>query len=165
MPRISGPPNSLFPRPVKLSIYNGHAGTLVDVANVALLDSAGTNLVRNGDFSEGMHRWFFSTDSHLPWHVKNLYIHVLFEQGWLGLICFMALITYAIVRLLLRAWGNELASLALFTSLTAFLVVGLVDSLIDETRLGFLFFLLLITGLMVDKSLTRYGNYQTGRFA
>ncbi|CAH1083241.1 VanZ family protein [Candidatus Nitrotoga sp. 1052] len=159
-----GPPNSLFPRPVKLSIYNGRAGTLVDVANVALLDSAGRDLVRNGDFSEGMHHWFFSTDSHLPWHIKNLYIHVLFEQGWLGLICFMALITYVIGRLLPRAWGNEPASLALFTALTAFLVVGLVDSLIDETRLGFLFYLLLIAGLMVDKGSTRYGNYQTGRF-
>jgi VanZ family protein len=158
-----GPPNSLFQRPVKLSIYNGHAGTLVDVANVALLDSAGSNLVRNGDFSEGMHHWFFSTDSHLPWHVKNLYIHVLFEQGWLGLICFMSLITYVIGRLLLRAWANEPASLALFTSLTAFLVVGLVDSLIDETRLGFLFYLLLIAGLMADKGSTRYGNYQNER--
>lgn len=157
-----GPPHNLFPRPVKLSIFNGHAGTLVDVDNVALRDSSGNNLVRNGDFSEGMHRWFFSTDSHLPWHVKNLYIHVLFEQGWLGLICFMILIAYAMVRLMLRAWDNEPASLALFTSLTAFLVVGLVDSLIDETRLGFLFYFLLIAGLMADKGFTRYGNYQTG---
>ena len=158
-----GPPNSLFSRPVKLSIYNGHTGTVMDVANVALLDSAGSNLVRNGDFSEGMHHWFFSTVSHLPWHVKNLYIHVLFEQGWLGLICFMSLITYVIGRLLLRAWSNEPASLALFASLTAFLVVGLVDSLIDETRLGFLFYLMMIAGLVADKGSTRYGNYQNER--
>lgn len=160
-----GPPNSLFPRPVKLSIFNGRAGTLVDVDNVALRDLSGNDLVRNGDFSEGMHRWFFSTDSHLPWHVKNLYIHVLFEQGWLGLIGFMILVTYVMVRLLLRAWSNEPASLALFASLIAFLVVGLVDSLIDETRMAFLFYLLLIAGLMADKDSTRYGNYQTGRFA
>lgn len=160
-----GPPNSLFPRPVKLSIFNGNAGTLVDVDNVALRDSSGSNLVRNGDFSEGMHHWFFSTDSHLPWHVKNLYIHVLFEQGWLGLICFMTLITYTLVRLILRAWGNEPANLALITSLTAFLVLGLVDSLIDETRLGFLFYLLLIAGLMADGRSARCGNSQTGCLA
>ncbi len=160
-----GPPNSLFPRPVKLSIFNGHAGTLVDVRNVALRDSSGNDLVHNGDFSEGMHRWFFSTDSHLPWHVKNLYIHVLFEQGWLGLIGFMTLVTYVMVRLLLRAWDNEPTSLALFASLIAFLVVGLVDSLIDETRMAFLFYLLLIAGLMADKDSIRYGNYKTGRFA
>jgi VanZ family protein len=160
-----GPPNSLFPRPVKLSIFNGHAGTLVDVGNVALRDLSGNNLVHNGDFSEGMHRWFFSTDSHLPWHVKNLYIHVLFEQGWLGLIGFMILVIYVMVRLLLRVWGNEPVSLALFASLIAFLVVGLVDSLVDETRMGFLFYLLLIAGLMTDKGSTRHGNYQTGRIA
>jgi VanZ family protein len=163
--RNFGPPNSLFPRPVKLSIFNGHAGTLVDVGNVALRDSSGNNLVHNGDFSEGMHRWFFSTDSHLPWHVKNLYIHVLFEQGWLGLVGFMILVIYVMVRLLLRAWGNEPVSLALFASLIAFLVVGLVDSLVDETRMGFLFYLLLIAGLMTDKGSTRHGNYQTGRVA
>ncbi|MGC2047648.1 MAG: VanZ family protein [Gallionella sp.] len=153
-----GPPNSLLARPVKLSIFNGHAGTLVDVDNVALLDSTGINLVRNGDFSEGMHHWFFSTDSHLTWHIKNLYLHVLFEQGWFGLICFMMLVAYTIVRLLQRAWNNAPPSLALFASLTAFLVVGMVDSLIDETRLGFLFYLLLIAGLMVDESSKRVSN-------
>lgn len=157
-----GPPGSRFPRPVKLSIYNGHAGTLVDVDNVALRDSAGNNLVRNGDFSEGMHHWFFSTDSHLAWHTKNLYIHVLFEQGWFGLICFMTLIIYTIARLLLRALSNEPVCLAFFTSLTALLVVGVVDSLIDETRLGFLFYLLLIAGLMVAKCCVRL-NAETSK--
>jgi VanZ family protein len=150
-----GPPGSRFPRPVKLSIYNDYAGTLVDVDNIALRDSAGSNLVRNGDFSEGMHHWFFSTDSHLAWHAKNLYIHVLFEQGWFGLICFIALIIYTMARLLRCALNNEPVCLALFTSLAAFLVVGVVDSLIDETRLGFLFYLMLIAGLMVDKCCVR----------
>ena len=145
-----GPPHSRLPRPVKLSLFNGYAGTLVDVDNVALLDSSGTNLVRNGDFSEGMHHWFFSTDSHLAWHTENLYINVLFEQGWFGLIWFMALVIYTLMRLLQHAWHYEPGSLALFASLTAFLVLGLVDSLIDETRISFLFYLLLVAGLMAD---------------
>ena len=163
--RNFGPPGSLFPRPVKLSFFNGHAGTLVDVDNVTLRDAAGNNLVRNGDFSEGMHHWFFSTDSHLAWHTKNLYLHILFDQGWFGLVCFMMLILYTLTRLLLRAWGNEPASLALFASLTAFLIVGLVDTMIDETRLGFLLFLLLIAGLMADGRSAVRGNTQTGRLA
>jgi VanZ family protein len=150
-----GPPGSRFARPVKLSMFNGQPHTLVDVDNVALRDSTGINLVRNGDFSNGMHHWFFSTDSHLAWHTKNLYIHVLFEQGWFGLICFMTLIIYTLARLLRRALNNEPVCLALFASLSAFLVVGVVDSLIDETRLGFLFYLLLIAGLMVDKGSVR----------
>lgn len=148
--RKFGPPRSLFPRPVKLSIFNGQAGSLVDVDNVALRDRSGKDLVRNGDFSDGMHRWFFSTDSHLAWHAKNLYLHVLFEQGWVGLIVFLSLIVYAAARWLSRAWSGDPLSLALCASLAAFLVVGMVDSLIDETRLGFLLYLLLIAGLVAD---------------
>ena len=54
-----GPPGSLFPRPVKLSLVNDHGGTLVDVDNVSLRDEAGYSLVLNGDFSASMHHWFF----------------------------------------------------------------------------------------------------------
>ncbi|MDE2366720.1 MAG: O-antigen ligase family protein, partial [Betaproteobacteria bacterium] len=68
-----GPPGSRFERPVKLSLYNNLAGTVVDVDNVALRDMQGNNLVHNGDFSRGMDRWSFSTDNYLPWHVENLY--------------------------------------------------------------------------------------------
>ncbi|MBA4141481.1 MAG: VanZ family protein [Nitrosospira sp.] len=145
-----GPPGSRFARPIKLSIYNGQPGTVVDVDNVALFDAAGANLVRNGDFSSGMHYWFFSTDNYLPWHVENLYLNVFFEQGWLGLFCFLALITYAMVRWLSRALRNDPLSLVLCASFTAFLVVGMLNSWADEPRLSFFFYLLLIAGLTAD---------------
>lgn len=144
-----GPPGSLFPRPVKLSMFNGRTGTVVDVDNVALTDASGRSLVVNGDFSRGMDHWFFSTDSHLAWHAKNLFIHVLFEQGWVGLIIFAMLVAYAVACAFKRGWHNDALGVALFASLAAFLVVGIVDSLIDETRIGFLFFLLLGVGLLV----------------
>jgi O-antigen ligase len=147
------PENTLFPRPVKLSIFNGRPGSVVEVDNLVLRDMAGKNLVNNGDFSDGMHHWFFSTDSHLAWHVKNLYLHIMFEQGWVGLIFFLFLVTYAAVRWLPRVRHNDPLSLALCASLTAFFVVGMVDSLIDETRLSFLFYFLLIVGFVADGSL------------
>jgi len=149
-----GPPGSLFPRPVKLSLFNDRSGTLVDVDNVALRDAAGHNLVRNGDFSAGMHHWFFSTDSHLAWHAKNLFIHVLFEQGWVGLACFLGLLAYTLARLLKHARDYDPLSLTLFASLAAFLLVGMIDSLVDETRIGFLFYLILIMSLVADARLT-----------
>ena len=142
-----GPPGSLLQRPVKLSIFNQDKAVLIDVDNVTLLDETGRNLVRNGDFSKGMQRWFFSTDSHLAWHVKNLFIHILFEQGWLGLGAFLALLVVAGLTLLRRA-SHDAMALTLIISLTSFLIVGLVDSLIDEPRLGFLFFWLLAIGLV-----------------
>jgi VanZ family protein len=146
-----GPPGSQIQRPVKLSLYNMRAGTTMDIDNVMLKDSSGNNLVRNGDFSDGMHHWFFSTDSHLSWHIKNLYLHVFFEQGWFGFICFMALVGYTLIRLLSHARHNDALGLTIFASLIPFLAVGMVDSLVDETRIGFLFYLLLITGLVADR--------------
>jgi VanZ family protein len=145
-----GPPGSRLERPVKLSLFNTVPGSVVDVDNVILRDMHGNNLVRNSNFSSGMHRWFFSTDSYLPWHVENLYLNVYFEQGWLGLILFLALIGYAITRWLPRAWRQDALSLALLGSLTAFLAVGTLNSWADEPRLSFLFYLLLIAGLAAD---------------
>jgi hypothetical protein len=145
-----GPPGSRFARPVKLSLYNGLSGTVVDVDNVILRDMHGNNMVQNSNFSAGMHHWFFSTDNYLPWHVENLYLNVYFEQGWLGLILFLALIGYAIARWLPRAWKQDALSLALLASLTAFLAVGTLNSWADEPRLSFLFYLLLLAGLAAD---------------
>jgi hypothetical protein len=142
-----GPPDSLLQRPVKLSMFNQDRTTVIDVDNVAMLDEAGRNLVRNGDFAEGMQRWFFSTDSHLAWRAKNLFIHVLFEQGWIGLAAFVSLLVAAGLTLLRRA-GHDVMALTLVVSLVSFLVVGLVDSLIDAPRLGFLFFWLLLIALI-----------------
>lgn len=142
-----GPPGSLFKRPVKLSMFNQDKTTHIDVDNVALLDGGGHNLVRNGSFSNGMQAWFFSTDSHLAWHAKNLFIHVLFEQGWLGLGAFLMVLAAAGWSLLKRA-GHDAQALTLLVALTGFLIVGLIDSLIDEPRLDFLFFWLLLIALI-----------------
>lgn len=142
-----GPPGSLLQRPVKLAMFNQGKATLIDVDNVSLLDESGSNLVRNGDFSKGMQAWFFSTDSHLAWHAKNMFVHVLFEQGWLGLSALVLVLATAGLTLLRRITHDALA-LTLFVSLTAFLIVGLVDSLIDEPRLDFLFFWLLTIALI-----------------
>ena len=144
-----GPPGSRFSRPVKLSIFNGRKDTVVDVDNVTLTNAVGQSLLVNGDFNEGMSHWFFSTDSHLAWHTKNLFVHVLFEQGWVGLSLFVMLLGYTLAHAFKRGWHNDPLGVALFASLSAFFVVGLVDSLIDETRIGFLFFMLLNVGLLI----------------
>jgi O-antigen ligase len=123
---------------------------VVDVDNVVLRDQAGNNLVRNSEFSSGMHHWFFSVDNYLPWHLENLYLNVFFEQGWFGIICFVALIAYAIACWLPRALRNDALSLVLCASLAAFLAVGMLNSWADEPRLSFLFYLLLMAGLIAD---------------
>ena len=133
-------------RPVKLSLYNGGTKNAhVDVDNIFLGTLDGRNILSNGDFARQMDHWLFSADTHLPWHIHNLFITILFDQGWFGLFSFSLFALLSIQRAFVNAWhGNPLAaaSLAAFCS---FLVVGLFDTLIDAPR--FLFTLLTLGGL------------------
>jgi len=141
--------NKPFNRPVKLSLYNGKPGTTVDIDHISLMGADGNNLIRNGDFTDGMSHWFFSTDDHLSSHIENLFLHVLFEQGLFGLFCFLILTAYVLVKLSKQAWQGNPLSIALSTSLIAFITIGMVGSLIDEPRLAFLFYLLLTNMVVV----------------
>lgn len=139
---------SLSKRPVQLSLYNGTPNTIVDVDNVSLTDALGRNLIANGDFTHGTDSWFFSTDNHLPWHIKNLAVHVLFDQGWLGLGAFFLLLANAIYTLCRQLLRQNTFAAILLASFSGFMVVGLVDSPFDAPRLSLLFFLLLFIALM-----------------
>jgi hypothetical protein len=105
----------------------------MDVDDVRLIGADGVNLVANGDFSKGMDHWFFSTDNHLPWHIKNLPLQIFFEQGVVGIFAFALLLWTAMSRGLSYGRKNLLVA-ALLSSLVGFLVVGLFDSLIDVPR-------------------------------
>ena len=51
----------------------------------AVLPAQATELLANGDFNRGLAHWFYSSDKHhMPWHAKNLAVHLYFEQGLLG---------------------------------------------------------------------------------
>lgn len=140
---------NLSMRPVQLSLYNGTANTIVDVDNVSLTDAAGRNLIANGDFTQGMNFWFFSTDNHLPWHIKNLPLHVLFDQGWLGVGALFLLLLKAIVNCCRQITKQHNAFMAiLLSAFSGFMVEGLVDSPFDAPRLTLLFFLLMFFALI-----------------
>jgi hypothetical protein len=132
----------LVRRPVELSLYNETEGAQIDVDDVQLRDAAGSELVRNGDFSAGSDYWFFKTHSHLPWHIKNLWIAVLFEQGWFGLASFVLLAVALIWRLAPGVWRGDQMAAALLASIAGFLTVGLFGSLFDTPRIATLFFTL-----------------------
>lgn len=135
-------------RPVQLSLFNNAKNLIVDVDNVSLTDASDTNLIANGDFTHGIDHWFFSTDNHLPWHIKNLWVHILFDQGWLGVCAFFLLFAHAIYSCSLKLRHHNVFAAILLASFSGFMVVGLVDSPFDAPRLTFLFFLLLFLALM-----------------
>lgn len=132
--------------PVELFLYNPGQGGVVEIDNLRLVDSRERDLLCNGTFSRGSDCWFFKTHSHLPWHIKNLWVHLLFEHGWLGVLAFAALAVVAGTRLARAGWrGNHLAW-AVLASLAGMLTVGLFDSLLDAPRLTAWLIALLLLG-------------------
>jgi len=120
----------------------------VEVDNLSLTDARGLNLLSNGDFSNGMAQWFFTSDrNHLPWHAKNLALHVSIEQGLIGLALLALLVVGALWRLSFgRAQDHPLAP-AIAGALIAFLVVGAFDSLLNVPRVALLFYFFVLLGL------------------
>lgn len=123
-------------------------GSRVDLDNLKITDSGGRNTLVNGDFSSDMARWFFTSDrNHLPWHMKNIFLHALFEQGIVGLAALGLLVLAALMRSLVGQRAYHPLAPAIIAAIVGFLVVGLFDSLLDVPRVAFLFFLLLMIGI------------------
>jgi len=147
IPPLPAPRNAMAALvPIKLSIATPSAGPAIDVDNVSLRPAGtGNYLVRNGSFAHGMDRWFFATDVDPPWHIHSLPLALLFDLGWVGLIAAAAVLSMALAgggKALLR--GN-VAGIAAFAGLVAFLVSGSLNTLIDEPR--FLWLLGVLTWL------------------
>jgi hypothetical protein len=139
--------NWFAPRLAFFSIELTSGLRTADIDNVSVVDAQGVELLHNGTFADGFARWFFTSDKyHLPWHMKNLVLAVLFEQGLLGVLALGGLVAASVV-LLARAIrrGGALAP-ALLAALAAFLLVGLFDSLLDVSRVAFLFYFLVLAG-------------------
>lgn len=136
------------PRFVVFSVALGSPASAVEIAELSLRDAAEPALLANSDFSRGMAHWFFSSDRlQLPWHIKNLGLHLLFEQGLLGLSLGISLVVAVLWRCSFgHARAHALAP-AVVGALLGFLLVGLFDSLIDAPRVAFLFYALLLLGL------------------
>jgi hypothetical protein len=147
-----GSHSALHLRPTILTLVVDRAGTLVDIDQIRVRDRSGRDLVANGGF-QGSDRWFFTSDrSHLPWHAKNLWLGIWFDQGWFGLMAFIAFGSVAMLAALRMAKSNETFGAAIAPSLAAFFLVGLFDTLLDATRLASIFYLLCVTVVIAGPS-------------
>jgi hypothetical protein len=137
----------LPPAPVELSFANQRAGSIIDLTGVQLTDADGRNLVANGDFAAGADRWFFTTDDYLSWRVENVWLQMLFDQGWLGLLTFTSLTVYLVAGLLRRLGRGDALACGLLASIAGILSVGLFGSILDSPRIALLFYLTLLLAL------------------
>ncbi|QDL36583.1 hypothetical protein [Rhodoferax sediminis] len=137
--------NWYAPRLLAFSMAMASSGGVANLADVALTGADGRELLTNGDFSAGMAHWFFSSDRyHMPWHIKSLYMDVLFDQGLVGLALWGLLLAGALWRTSLGGARRHSLAPALAASLSGFAVVGLFDSLVDVPRVAWLFYLLVL---------------------
>jgi hypothetical protein len=146
-PELGGGP-WYAPRIKMFSLGIANPSGAADIDEVALIGPGGEPLLANGDFSNDMEHWFFSSDhNHMPWHAKNILVNVLFDQGYFGLALFLLMTVGALWRLNLgKARQHELAPY-LSAAIIGFLVVGMFDSLIDVPRLALGYYLLILLAL------------------
>ena len=128
--------------PFKLTLATPGTGALLDVDNLRLYAAGDAGLLHNGDFHAGMDRWFFATDIDPPWHIHNLAVSVLFDQGWFGVLAWLALLAVALGGGWRAARRGSAAGLAALAGLGAFLVSGSLNTLIDAPRFLWLFLVL-----------------------
>lgn len=124
-----------------VAVAGGKTGA-IDIQSVSLKDSTGHELLRNGTFEKGSDFWFFTSDDLSTWHADNLWVHLYFEQGWVGIVAFSWL-TIGSLWSLARA-NREVSSVAkgcLAVGVVGFLAIGMIGSLIDTPNLTALFLL------------------------
>ena len=128
------------------------SGRAIEIEEVRATAADGRAVLRNGDFAEGMSHWFFSSDRHhMPWHMKSMPLHLLFEQGWVGLALFAVLWLGAMWRVSAGAARDHELAPACAAALLGFAVVGLFDSLLDAPRVAFVYWLLLWVALSLPR--------------
>ena len=131
-------------------LHNGTRGATIEITDIQLIDSYGTDIIANGGFSRSGDRWFFVSDfKHLAWHAKNLYLHLYFEQGFLGLGLFILMNGVAVYLLCACLMRGQDFAVPILSSLAGFLVVGFFGSLLDNPRIGLLYFLILFLALFL----------------
>lgn len=131
-------------RPIKLSLTYDVPQSTIDIDNVRLETGLDSNLLRNGNFSQGLDHWFLATSGtlHAHWRVHSLFYGVLFDQGWFGLVALGAFIVLAMGRAAQMAWRGDGVSGASLAALSGFLLSGVFDTQIDAPR--FLMLMLLL---------------------
>lgn len=135
-------------RHLMLMFYSSTENNSLLLDDIQLIDATGKTMLQNGDFSQQMAFWFFTSDrNHMPYHLKNLIVHVLFEQGVLGVSLTLLLTCYVLGRILVgRSHLHPLAPM-LGGAIIGLMVIGLFDSVIDAGRMAWLFQILLWLGV------------------
>jgi len=132
--------------PTVLTLRFENAGEVLEIDSIEL-SADGFNSLRNQSFRSGMDYWFFYNDySHLPWHVKNTFLQLWFENGWLGLGFFIAMVAL-LMRVNFQRHAQDSLLPVYTTGVITLCVFGLFGSPLDSARGSWMFYFFLFSGL------------------
>jgi len=141
-----GSQSGLMRWPTLMTIQQVNTDTHVDIATVKLSPD-GLNQLQNSSFKQGLDYWFYYNDfAHLPWHIKNVFLQVWFENGWLGLALFLTLLGLLLKSNFERRAHDSLNPVYTSAVLTVCLF-GFFGSPLDSARVSWMFYFLLCAGL------------------
>ena len=153
----SASPNATFlPRYGVFSMSLINVGSALDVQKIGLTGPGGKEILQNGDFSQDLSHWFSSSQSYyLPWHIDNVYLELLIERGWVGLILLVAWVLVGLCRLARASDARQRNGLARYgvAALVGAAVIGLVSSWMDVPRVAFSVFMLLFLSAQMHRNL------------
>jgi hypothetical protein len=141
----------LLRRLVELSL-SGPIGHTIEVRDISATDDQGHPMLANGDFARGLNQWIFTDDSHVSWRMLNEYLMLFFETGILGVAAYCALAGLAMAGGLR---SGTVAGTCVFGAVSAFMVSGLFDNVLEAPRVAALFFLVCACGLVQWEALDR----------
>lgn len=133
--------------PTTLQLHN-YGNNVIAIDTIQITDVSGKEWIKNADFENKLNYWFWISDfEHLPWHSKQLFIHLWLEQGWIGLFLFIVLIALILVnQLALFRRGNAIP-IALIPSVCAILGLGLTDTFVDDPHTSLMVYAILFAAL------------------
>ena len=137
-------------RPIRFTLFSGSGG-VVDVDDLSVTDAQGRERLRNGNFEADSAHWLYSSDRHLTWHMKNLWLQLYFEQGAVGVAAQVGLLLAGLFGAWRAASAGRPYFMAVAIALLAFQGVGLIDSVIDSPRFAQLYLSLALFGCMFGK--------------
>lgn len=141
--------------------YHDQPRTVVEIDNVSLKDDQGREWLVNGTFSRAMERWFPYYDfNHLPWHIKNLWVHIYFDQGVLGVLSLSGFLIATLVVAVRRARQGNAWGFAVSTAMASYLAVGLFGGLLDMPRVITVAYLMLLVTALSGPSRAVWGDGQ-----
>jgi hypothetical protein len=147
-PLLSPVQRERLPAPVELSFATG-PGAVLDLAHVQLVGSDGRNVVVNGDFANGTARWFFTSDNHLVWRMKDVYLATWFDGGLLGASALLLLLATALAGASNAMRRGDPMGAPIAGALLAVFLCGIFDNVFEAPRLALLFDLATMLGLML----------------